>query len=81
MDLVDRENKLFHVVSKDKGEVIEEGKKTMISNYIQGEGHLRFISLLSKFPKLFINVYSQVIGEDGIKHHIKLNNCPNASII
>ena len=25
----DRENKLFHVVSKDEGEVIEEGKKKM----------------------------------------------------
>ena len=32
----------------------------MISNNIQGEKYLRFISLLSKFPKLFINDYSQV---------------------
>ena len=44
----------------------------MISKDIQVEEHQRFISLLSKFPKLLINVYSQIKGEDGIKHHIKL---------
>ena len=75
--LWDREKKLF-VVFKGKEEVIEEGiitlkeKKKMISNDIQGEEHLRFIPLLSKFPKLLINIHSQINGEDGIKHHIKL---------
>ena len=74
----DRENKSFHVVST-KEEVIEEKsiitleeKENMISNDIQVEEYLRFISLLSKFPKLLINVYSQIKGEDGIKHHIKV---------
>ena len=65
------------MVAKDKGEVIEKGmitlkgKKKMISNDIQGE-ELRFISLLSKFPKLLINDYSHIRGEEGIKHRIKL---------
>ena len=61
----DRENKSFHVVSneeeevtKEKSIIILEEKEKMISNDIQGEEHLRFISLLSKFPKLFINFYS-----------------------
>ena len=44
----------------------------MISNDIQGEEHLWFIPLLCKFPKLLINVSSQIKGEHGIKHHIKL---------
>ena len=66
------------MVSKDEGEVIEDGiitlkgKMKMVSNSVQGKENLRFISLLSKFPKLLINVYSQIKGEDGIKHHIKL---------
>ena len=66
------------MVFKGKEEVIEEDiitlkeKKMMISNDIQGEEHLRFISLLSKFPKLLINVNSQIKGENGMKHHIKL---------
>ena len=65
------------MVCKDEGEVIEEGiitikrKKKMISNHAHEREDLRFISLLSKFPKLFINDYSQIRGE-GIKHHIKL---------
>ena len=75
----DRENKLFHVVSKDEGEGIEEKsiitleeKEKMISKDIQGEERQRFISLLSKFPKLLINVYSHLKGKDDIIHHIKL---------
>ena len=74
----DREKKLFYVLCKDEGEVIEDciitikGKKKIISNNVHGEEDLRFISLLSKFPKLFINVYSHIRADDGIKHHIKL---------
>ena len=30
------------------------------------------ISFISKIPKLLINNYSRIKGEDGIKHHIKL---------
>ena len=57
----------------EKKSIISLGEKEkMISKDIQGEEHQRFISLLSKFPKLLINVYSQIKGEDGIKHHIKL---------
>ena len=44
----------------------------MISKDVIGEERERFISLLSKFPKLLINVYSQIKREGGIKHHIKL---------
>ena len=44
----------------------------MISKDIQGEERQRFISLLSEFPKLFINDYSQIRGVDVIKHHINL---------
>ena len=74
-----REKQLFHVASKHEGEVIEEGIVTLkggnkiISNDVLGEEDLRFISLLFKFPKLFINDYSQIRGE-GIKHHIKLED-------
>ena len=50
---------------------MEEKEKT-ISNNIQGEEHLRFISFLSKFSKLFINNYSHIKEEDSIKHNIKL---------
>ena len=67
----DRENQSFHMVSKEEEKVIEEksiitlkGKKKMISNDVQGEEDLRFISLLFKFLKLFINDYSQIRGED-----------------
>ena len=66
------------MVSKDEGEVIEKGiislkrKKKMISNDVQGKEDQRFISLLSKFPKLFIDDYSQIIRREGIKHHVKL---------
>ena len=73
----DWENKSFHMVSNEEEEVIEEKsiitfgeKEKMISKNIRGE-HQRFISLLFKFLKLFINDYSQIRGED-IKHHIKL---------
>ena len=76
----DRENKSFQVVSTQEEEVIEEKsiitleeKEKMISNDVQGEEDLRFISLLFKFPKLFIIDYSQIRGE-GIKHHIKLEH-------
>ena len=75
----DRENKSFHMVSNEEEEVIEEKsiitlgeKEKMISKNIRGE-HQRFISLISKFPKLFIIDYSQIRGED-IKHHIKLED-------
>ena len=75
----DRENKSFHMVSNEEEEVIEEKsiitlgeKEMMISKNIRGE-HQRFISLISKFPKLFIIDYSQRRGED-IKHHIKLED-------
>ena len=75
----DRENKSFHMVSSEEEEVIEEKsiitlgeKEKMISKNIRGE-HQRFISLISKFPKLFIIDYSQIRGED-IKHHIKLED-------
>ena len=83
----DRENKSFHMVSKEEEEVIEEksiitlkGKKKMISNDVQGEEDLRFISLLFKFTKLFINDYSQIRVE-GIKHHIKLEDLKFVSLI
>jgi hypothetical protein len=83
----DRENKSFHMVSKEEEEVIEEksiitlkGKKKMISNDVQGEEDLRFISLFFKFTKLFINEYSQIRVE-GIKHHIKLENLKFVSLI
>ena len=66
-------------MSKDEEEGIDEKsiirleeKEKTISNDIQEEEHPRLISLLFKFPKLLINVYSQIKGEDGIKHHIKL---------
>ena len=66
----DRENKSFHMVSNEEEEVIEEKsiitfgeKEKMISKNIRGE-HQRFISLLFKFPKLFIIDYSQIRGED-----------------
>ena len=49
-----------------------KGKKKIISNDLRGEEDLRFISLLSKFPKLLINVYSHLKGKDDIIHHIKL---------
>ena len=75
----DWEENTSYVVSKDEGEGIEEKsiikldeKEKTISNHIQGEEHLRFISLLSKIPKVFINNYSHIKGEDGMKHHIKL---------
>ena len=61
----DWEENTSYVVSKNEGEGIEEKsiitleeKEKMISKDIQGEEHQRFISLLSKFPKLLINVYS-----------------------
>ena len=67
------------MVSKDEGEGIEEKsditfkeKEKMISKDVQGEERQRFISLLSEFPKLFINDYSQIRGVDVIKHHINL---------
>ena len=67
------------MVSKEEEEVIEEKsitvleeKEKMISKDIQGEGHQRFISLLSKFLNLFVNIYSQIRANNGIKHHIKL---------
>ena len=69
----DNDLRLFHVVSKDEGEVNEEGiitltgKKKMISKDFQGEEDLRFISLIAKFLKLIINDYSQIRGE-GLKH-------------
>ena len=44
----------------------------MISKDIQGEERQRFVSLLSEFPRLFINDYSQIRGVDVIKHQIKL---------
>ena len=44
----------------------------MISQDIQGEERRRYLSLLSEFPKLFINDYSQIRGVDIIKHQIKL---------
>ena len=43
-----------------------------ISKDIQEEEHQRFTSLLSKFPKIFINEYLQIRGVDIIKHHIDL---------
>ena len=46
-------------------------KKKIISNDVKGEEDLSFISLLSKFLKLFIEYGSHIRGE-GIKHHIKL---------
>ena len=49
-----------------------KGKKKIISNDLRGEEDLRFISLISKFPKLLINFYSHTKGEDDIIHHIKL---------
>ena len=61
-----REKQLFHVASKHEGEVIEEGIVTLkggnkiISNDVLGEEDLRFISLLSKFLKLFIDDYLQI---------------------
>ena len=68
------------MVSKEEEEFIEEksiitlkGKKKMISNDVQGEEDLRFISLLFKFSNLFIIDYSEIRGED-IKHHIKLED-------
>ena len=67
----DWEENTSYVVSKDEGEGIEEKsiikldeKEKTISNHIQGEEHLRFISLLSKIPKVFINNYSHInIGD------------------
>ena len=44
----------------------------MISKDIQGEERQRFVSLVSEFPRLFINDYSQIRGVDVIKHQIKL---------
>ena len=49
------------MLSKDDGEVIEEGiitikgKKKIIPNNVHGERGSKVYSLLSKFPKLFIN--------------------------
>ena len=70
---------MFHVVSKDEEEGIDEKsiirleeKEKTISNDIQEEEHPRLISLLFKFPKLLINVYSQINREDNIQHHTKL---------
>ena len=75
----DWEENISYVVSKNEGEHIEEKsiitleeKEKMISKDIQGEERQRFISLLSEFPKLFINDYSQIRGVDVIKHHINL---------
>ena len=75
----DWEENTSYVVSKDEGEGIEEEsiitleeKEKMISKDIQGEERQRFISLISEFPKLFINDYSQIRGVDVIKHHINL---------
>ena len=75
------EENTSYVVSKvEQGGIEEESiiiitlkeKEKMISEDIQGEERQRFISLLSEFPKLFINDYSQIRGVDVIKHHINL---------
>ena len=79
--LLDWEEMTSYVVSKEEnevGKVREESvislqqKEKMISQDIQGEERRRYLSLLSEFPKLFINDYSQIRGVDIIKHQIKL---------
>ena len=65
----------------EKKSIISLGEKEkMISKNIQGKEHQRFISLIFKFPKLFINDYSQIRGEY-IKHHIKLEDLKFVSTI
>ena len=73
----DWEENTSYVESKDEGKIIEEEsiitfeeKEKMISKDIQGEERQRFISLLSEFPKLFINDNSRIRGVDVIKHYI-----------
>ena len=75
----DSEENTSYVVCKDEGEGIEEEsiinleeKEKMISKNIQGEQRQRFISLISEFPKFFINDYSRIRVVDVIKHHINL---------
>ena len=57
---------------KEEGIINLKEKKKKISNDLQGEEHIRFISLSTKFPKLFISSCSKLKGADVMKHHIKL---------
>ena len=75
----DWEETTSYVISKEEKEdnkeeetITLEQREKMISKDIQGEDRQRFVSLLSEFPRLFINDYSQIRGVDVIKHQIKL---------
>ena len=44
--------------NKEEETITLEQREKMISKDIQGEERQRFVSLLSEFPRLFINDYS-----------------------